>query len=63
MATRSGANTLLRERRKLIFPTLETSLRGVFAVGDARSGSVRRVASAVGEGSICISLVHQSLRE
>lgn len=42
---------------------LETSLPGVFAVGDVRSGNVKRVASAVGEGSICISLVHQALRE
>jgi thioredoxin reductase (NADPH) len=42
---------------------LETSLPGVFAVGDVRSGSVKRVASAVGEGSIAISFVHQVLRE
>lgn len=40
---------------------LETSLPGVFAVGDARAGSVKRVASAVGEGSIAISFVHQVL--
>jgi thioredoxin reductase (NADPH) len=40
---------------------LETSLPGVFAVGDARSGNVKRVASAVGEGSIVVSLVHQFL--
>jgi thioredoxin reductase (NADPH) len=42
---------------------LETSLPGVFAVGDAREGNVKRVASAVGEGSIAIALVHQFLRE
>ncbi len=42
---------------------LETSLPGVFVVGDARSGNVKRVASAVGEGSIVVSLVHQVLRE
>ncbi|MFY9822901.1 MAG: NAD(P)/FAD-dependent oxidoreductase, partial [Thermoanaerobaculia bacterium] len=42
---------------------LETSLPGVFAVGDVRSGSMKRVASAVGEGSTAISLVHQVLRE
>ena len=42
---------------------LETSLPGVFAVGDVRSGNVKRVASAVGEGSIAISFVHQALRE
>ncbi len=42
---------------------LETSRPGVFAVGDVRSGSVKRVASAVGEGSIAIALVHQILAE
>lgn len=42
---------------------LETSLPGVFAAGDVRAGNVKRVASAVGEGSISISFVHQALRE
>jgi thioredoxin reductase (NADPH) len=42
---------------------LETSLPGVFAVGDVRGGSIKRVASAVGEGSIAISFVHQVLQE
>jgi thioredoxin reductase (NADPH) len=42
---------------------LETSLPGVFAVGDVRGGSIKRVASAVGEGSIAISLVHKVLQE
>lgn len=42
---------------------LETSLPGVFAVGDVRSGNVKRVASAVGEGSISIHLVHRALAE
>lgn len=42
---------------------LETSRPGVFAVGDARSGSLKRVASAVGEGSIAVRLVHQHLAE
>jgi thioredoxin reductase (NADPH) len=42
---------------------LETSLPGVFAVGDVRGGSVKRVASAVGEGSIAISFVHKALQE
>jgi thioredoxin reductase (NADPH) len=42
---------------------LETSLPGVFAVGDVRSGSVKRAASAVGEGSIAIAAVHQYLAE
>jgi thioredoxin reductase (NADPH) len=40
---------------------LETSLPGTFAVGDARAGSVKRVASAVGEGSIAVQFVHQYL--
>jgi thioredoxin reductase (NADPH) len=42
---------------------LETSLPGVFAVGDVRSGNVKRVASAVGEGAISVSLVHRTLAE
>ncbi len=42
---------------------LETSLPGVFAVGDVRASSVKRVASAVGEGSISIYLVHRALAE
>jgi len=42
---------------------LETSLPGVFAVGDVRGGNVKRVASAVGEGSIAVSFVHQILGE
>jgi thioredoxin reductase (NADPH) len=42
---------------------LETSVPGIFAVGDVRSGNVKRVASAVGEGSICIQLVHRALAE
>jgi thioredoxin reductase (NADPH) len=42
---------------------LETSLPGVFAVGDVRAGNIKRVASAVGEGSIAISFVHRLLSE
>jgi thioredoxin reductase (NADPH) len=42
---------------------LETSQPGVFAVGDVRSGSIKRVASAVGEGSMAVRLVHQHLAE
>lgn len=42
---------------------LETSLPGVFAVGDIRGGNLKRVASAVGEGSIAVSFVHQVLAE
>ena len=42
---------------------LETSLPNVFAVGDVRGGSIKRVASAVGEGSIAISFVHKALQD
>jgi thioredoxin reductase (NADPH) len=42
---------------------LETSLPGVFAVGDARAGNVKRVASAVGEGAISVHMVHRTLSE
>src|SRR5262249_31362101 len=42
---------------------LETSLPGVFAVGDVRSGSAKRVASAVGEGANAVMSVHQILAE
>jgi thioredoxin reductase (NADPH) len=42
---------------------LETNLPGVFAVGDVRSGNVKRVASAVGEGAISVHLVHRALAE
>lgn len=40
---------------------LETNIPGVFAVGDVRSGSIKRVASGVGEGSICVQFVHRYL--
>lgn len=42
---------------------LETSLPGVFAVGDVRAGSFKRVAPAVGEGAIAVALVHRALKE
>jgi len=42
---------------------LETSRPGIFAVGDVRGGNVKRVASAVGEGSIAVAFVHQVLRQ
>ena len=45
-------------RQPLLF---ETTLPGVFAVGDVRAGSVKRVAAAVGEGSVCVQLVHKVL--
>ena len=40
--------------------SMETSLPGVFAAGDVRAHSVKRVASAVGEGSICVQFVHRT---
>lgn len=42
---------------------LETNRPGVFAVGDVRGGNIKRVASAVGEGSIAVAFVHQVLRQ
>jgi thioredoxin reductase (NADPH) len=42
---------------------LETCLPGIFAVGDVRASNIKRVASAVGEGSIAVSFVHQALHE
>ena len=42
---------------------LETCVPGIFAAGDVRSGAMNRVASAVGEGSMSIKLVHQYLAE
>ena len=42
---------------------LETSMPGVFAAGDVRSASIKRCASAVGEGAMAVSLVHQYLAE
>jgi thioredoxin reductase (NADPH) len=41
----------------------ETSRPGVFAIGDVRANSVKRVAAAVGEGSVCVQLVHKVLAE
>ena len=42
---------------------LETSVPGIFVAGDVRHGSIKRCASAVGEGSIAVQFVHQYLRE
>jgi thioredoxin reductase (NADPH) len=47
---------------KLAGKVFETRLPCVFAVGDVRSGNVKRVVSAVGEGSIAITLIHQVLQ-
>jgi thioredoxin reductase (NADPH) len=66
---KTGPDLTRQDLRKWRWPLVrapllfETSLPGVFAVGDIRSGSVKRVASAVGEGSIAISLVHRVLAE
>jgi thioredoxin reductase (NADPH) len=49
-----------RERAPLMF---ETTMPGVFAVGDVRQGSVKRVASAAGEGAVCVRLIHDYLDE
>ncbi|HTS77912.1 MAG TPA: FAD-dependent oxidoreductase [Bryobacteraceae bacterium] len=57
----SGGNAQRPQTRRP--QMLETSLPGVFAVGDVRSGNVKRVASAVGEGAISIHLVHRALAE
>jgi thioredoxin reductase (NADPH) len=42
---------------------LETTIPGIFAVGDVRCGSAKRVAAAVGEGSVCVQLIHRILSE
>ena len=42
---------------------LETSVPGLFAAGDVRSGSTKRVAVAVGEGAMAVALVHRRLEE
>jgi thioredoxin reductase (NADPH) len=60
---------LLRERTSTTWPRerdpflLETSVPGIFAAGDVRHGSIKRVASGVGEGSMAIAFVHQYLTE
>jgi thioredoxin reductase len=53
--------TLTDEQHDRVPHALETSRRGVFAVGDVRSGSVKRVASSVGEVSIVVSAIHAIL--
>jgi thioredoxin reductase (NADPH) len=55
------SNPLWRNRQQPEF--FETSIPGIFAVGDVRCGSVKRVAAAVGEGSACIQQVHRVLSE
>jgi thioredoxin reductase len=58
-AAHEGHDCVIYARRIL----LETSRPGVFAVGDVRYGNIKRVASAVGEGSIAISFVHRVMAE
>jgi thioredoxin reductase (NADPH) len=53
---------LWQERSREPF-LLETSVPGVFAAGDARAGSIKRVASAVGEGAMAVRLIHQYLAD
>jgi len=66
---KTGSDLTTEDLAKAMWPVkrppflLETSLPGVFAVGDIRGGNVKRVASAVGEGSITVSFVHQVLAE
>jgi thioredoxin reductase (NADPH) len=66
---RTGTDITAQELRTNNWPLarpphhLETNLPGIFAVGDVRSGSVKRVAAAVGEGSACVQLVHRALQE
>ena len=66
---KTGADLLPEELARARWPLarrpylLETSIPGVFCVGDVRANSVKRVASAVGEGSICVQLVHRALQE
>jgi thioredoxin reductase (NADPH) len=66
---RTGADLSAEDLREAGWPyprppsLLETTLPGVFAVGDVRAGNIKRVASAVGEGSIAISFVHKALSE
>ena len=56
----TGADTDTTSRAARL---LETSLPGVFAVGDVRADSIKRVASGVGEGSVVVSSVHQFLAD
>lgn len=66
---KTGADLAPEELREAHWPLhrapylLETSLPGVFAAGDVRSGGIKRVASAVGEGAISVSFIHQTLHE
>jgi thioredoxin reductase (NADPH) len=52
-----------RWRNNRMPESFETSIPGIFAVGDVRCGSVKRVAAAVGEGSACVQQVHKALAD
>ncbi len=64
----TGPDLIVNEQRPKKWPLkrnpflLETSVPGIFAVGDIRQGAIRRVASAVGQGSTAVSFVHQYLK-
>jgi thioredoxin reductase (NADPH) len=63
----TGPDLSLKPDKSVVWPQerdpylLETNVPGIFAVGDVRHGSVKRVASGVGEGSICVQFVHRYL--
>ncbi len=59
VVTGTASSDWTLERRPFMF---ESSMQGVFAVGDVRAGSVKRVASAAGEGSVAIQQIHQYLQ-
>jgi thioredoxin reductase (NADPH) len=66
---KTGGDLTAEERQAANWPLVrpphpfETTLPGVFAIGDVRSSSIKRVAAAVGEGSACVQLVHRVLAE
>ena len=62
MLTGADVSAAARWERERDPYLLETSVPGIFACGDVRFGPVKRVAAAVGEGSMAIAFVHQYLR-
>jgi thioredoxin reductase (NADPH) len=58
----TGASIVVGSQRPHASP-FATSIDGIYAIGDVRSGSVKRVASAVGEGSVVVQAIHQYLSE
>jgi thioredoxin reductase (NADPH) len=54
-----SARQQFRDREPM---SLETSLPGVFAAGDVRAGSIKRLASAVGEGTVAVHVIHEYLQ-